>query len=195
MKLKNLLRNRKFVITVASVVAILGVTIGSTYALLTSTTDNLINKFSVGSVDTELKETISGLNKKPYVTNIGKSDCLVRMRVTISPSDVGIGLDLPGSDWVKDGEFYYYQGVLAPTKETSPLFTEVTLPSEWYAEGEIMESKFVPFDIGLYQEAIQTTAYNEKGEKISAYTVAEDGNKIYNAEMAAKIWAIYDATQ
>lgn len=193
MKIKDILKNRKFIITVASVVTIVGISIGSTFAYYTSVTEDIVNSFNVGSIDTELNETISGLNKEPRVKNTGKTDCLVRMRVTISPSDTGITLDLPGAGWKQIGEFYYYEGVLAPNAETLPLFTKVTLPGDWYSNGSILESEFIPFDIGIYQEAVQATVYDNNGNDLSAFTVDAAGNKVYNAENAAAIWASYDA--
>jgi len=194
MKIKNLFKNRKLVITVAALIAIFGVSVGGTLAFLSSVTDEVVNKFTVGTIDTKLNEVIDGLNKEPSVENVGKSDCLVRIRVTISPSEVldaGMSLDLPGSNWVKIGDYYYYEGIVAPNESTTDLFTTVTLPESWYdKDGNILESEFIPFDIGLYQEAVQAVVYDENGNSISA-----DNNGNYDKDKAIKIWEAYDSVQ
>lgn len=194
MKIKNLFKNRKIIITVAALIAVFGVSVGGTLAILSSVTDEVVNKFSVGTVDTELIEVIDGLSKKPSVKNIGKSDCLVRMRVTISPSEVldaGMSLDLPGNKWVKIGDYYYYEGIVEPGASTTDLFTTVTLPESWYGQDDnILESEFIPFDIALYQEAVQAVVYDENGTAISA-----DNNGNYDKDKASDIWKAYDNAQ
>lgn len=195
--MKNLLKRRRLLLAVAAAIVMAGIFTSVTYAFFTGATENVVNKFSVGSVETEIIEEIVDLGKKPSVKNCGQSDCLVRMRVTISPNDTGITLDLPGSDWEKHGEFYYYKGVLPAGGVTSPLFTTVTLPDSWYEQENpqkaILEERFIPFEIGLYQEAVQARVYDENGAVVSAFTVDEDGNKVFHAKNAEKIWASFDA--
>lgn len=214
MKVKEIFKNKKIAVTVASVLAIVGVTVGATMAYVSSKTGTLTNTFAVGSVDTELDEVISELNKVPYVTNTGKSDCIVRIRKTISPDNLGIetvgdekykckykGQEYYWNkdDWKEDGEFYYYTKILAPGESTTPLFTKVILPEDWYKVDEkgnkvIDETKFVAFDIGLYQEAVQARAFDKDGKEIKAYTVEND-QKVYNGENAKIIWNSYDGAQ
>lgn len=163
MKMKEFIKkNKKIVAAVASVAAITVVAVGVTLALLNSKSDNLENTFDVGSVETELDEVISGMKKQPFVKNVGKSDCYVRVRVAVSPNDLGIVLDgIGGEGWIDGGDgYYYYTEPLKPGTQTTYLFDEVILPADWYgADGNILADKFVPFDIGLYHEAVQTRIY------------------------------------
>ena len=105
---------------------------GVTFAYLHRETGALVNTFSVGNVTTEIDEETpvpngSDLTKEPYVENIGENDCIVRVRVSVSPVELfdtngplklagvsGNPLDYPFengnalNDWeYYDGYFYY----------------------------------------------------------------------------------------
>ncbi|MGN0168749.1 MAG: hypothetical protein ACI4AB_11945 [Acetatifactor sp.] len=162
---------------------------GKTTAYFQEKTPALVNTFTVACVETEIEEKIDGMHKEPSVKNSGTAECLVRMQVTVSPDDSEnrlFSLDyqtgFEAGQWILKGDgYYYYNGYVAPGESTQPLFTTVTWIPEDY-------SSFEPFDIILYQEAVQVRAQNEGGDTISA--VNEDGT--YNAENAAAIWEIFD---
>lgn len=186
--MKGLFRNKKKIVFATAVTALLAVcTVGFTLANYTDSTEKLTNTFSVGSVKTEIVEEIGKEGQKePRVVNTGKNDCLVRMRTTISPSSAIPLVNLGGwaADWSEEKEngFRYYEGVVRVNDSTSPLF-------KTYEYTGNLDS-FIPFDITLYQEAVQTKAVDKTGKVISA----TDENGDYNEAAAKQIWEIYDAS-
>ena len=186
----NILKSKKIIFALALGVAIMVTSTVGTLAYLKSNSGTVVNTFTVGSVETEIDENVdpSQYLKKVRVVNTGKNDCLVRMRVVISPENSGIAIDnYNDSEFEKkDDGFWYYKGILkAPTENeyyaTPYLFTNYKIPAEFKDN----------FTITVYQEAVQAMVHLADGTKISAY--GEDGK--YNANNAAKIWQAYDAGQ
>ena len=186
----NILKSKKIIFALALGVAIMVTSTVGTLAYLKSNSGTVVNTFTVGSVETEIDENVDPSNylKKVRVVNTGKNDCLVRMRVVISPEKSGIEIndyDRSKFEEKSDG-FWYYSGILkAPTEKeyyaTPYLFTKYTIPAEFKDN----------FTITVYQEAVQATVHLADGTPISAY--GEDGK--YNANNAARIWQAYDAGQ
>lgn len=173
-KLKKLL-NKKVIAIAALALCVTGAAVGTTVAYLKDTTEEIVNTFEVGSVETELLEVVADNVKEPYVLNTGKNPCYIRMRATVSPSDKGsLNQVVSGNDitnWVyneADG-FYYYQKAVAPGEYTTALFTSVKTDSV---------SANDSFDIVLYQEAVQTSVSKADG------TVEND---------MMDIWSFYDS--
>lgn len=193
--MKNRLNSKKAIIAtlIVGVITMLSVT-GLTLAYYSDTTPVKKNTFTVGNVTTDIEETIdpSKNQKEPYVVNSGKNDCLIRMRVTVSPESSTSNLELSGGNkdlWKKRADeandknaFFYYHDVVKPNEKTDPIFSNYRI---------IDKDKFVPFDITLYQEAVQAEAVDQEGNVISAL----DENGKFNEEEAKKIWDIYDASQ
>lgn len=204
-------------------------TIGGTLSYLSSVTEARTNIFSIGNVQTELMEPEfkveeTTISKNPYVTNVGSVDCIVRLKVEVSPGEIEVPLadnpsykDSAGSKaviadsqeaerlwnlgyrfwlnfntnasdnpdkaaWVyntADG-YWYYQGVLAPSEDTSELFTEV----KWL----ILENNY-------FKDIQDFDIYIKKESTFASY-IAEDGVEYraivggaYNQEKADIIWA------
>lgn len=193
--MKNRLNSKKAIIAtlIVGVITMLSVT-GLTLAYYSDTTPVKENTFTVGNVTTDIEETIdpSKNQKEPYVVNSGKNDCLIRMRVTVSPDSSTSNLELSGGNkdlWKKRADeandknaFFYYHDVVKPNEKTDPIFSNYRI---------IDKEKFVPFDITLYQEAVQAEAVDQEGNVISAL----DENGKFNEEEAKKIWDIYGASQ
>lgn len=193
--MKNRLNSKKAIIAtlIVGVITMLSVT-GLTLAYYSDTTPVKENTFTVGNVTTDIEETIdpSKNQKEPYVVNSGKNDCLIRMRVTVSPDSSTSNLELSGGNkdlWKKRADeandknaFFYYHDVVKPNEKTDPIFSNYRI---------IDKDKFVPFDITLYQEAVQAEAVDQEGNVIRAL----DENGKFNEEEAKKIWDIYDASQ
>lgn len=185
----NILKSKKIIFALALGVAIMVTSTVGTLAYLKSNSGTVVNTFTVGSVETEIDEDVDPSQnlKKVRVVNTGKNDCLVRMRVVISPENSGIAIaEYNSTKFTQKGDFWYYNGVLkAPTENeyyaTPYLFTKYRIPEEFKDN----------FTITVYQEAVQAMVHLADGTKISAY--GEDGK--YNAENAAMIWQAYDAGQ
>ena len=125
--------------------------------------ESIPNKIAIGDVETEIIEEIDTkiivageqFKKVVKIKNIGQSPCFVRTKVLISPENYKneLDLDINTNDWeYKDG-YYYYKNVLQINDETTPLFTELTIPSS-LEKGDI-------FDVNIYSESIQSFAYNK----------------------------------
>ena len=186
----NILKSKKIIFALALGVAIMVTSTVGTLAYLKSNSGTVVNTFTVGSVETEIDEDVDPSNylKKVRVVNTGKNDCLVRMRVVISPENNRITIDdyNKSNFEKKDDGFWYYKGVLkAPSVNeyyaTPYLFTKYTIPTDFKDN----------FTITVYQEAVQAMVHLANGSTISAY----DENGKYNAENAAMIWKAYDAGQ
>lgn len=181
--------------------------VGLTLAYLKTNTGALTNKFTIGEVTTVIEEdpkvNESTIEKDPKVVNLGPNDCLVRMRVTVSPKEIadyleaGKHINYNTNKWTynnNDG-FWYYQGIVpfsttdSSLNQTEELFTKVTgLTDE---NGQIVEAfqDVKNFQITLYQESVQAVVWDENGKSYSAY----NDDRTYNEEGAATIWSMYDA--
>jgi len=165
--------NKKTIAIVALALTVTGATVGTTIAYLKDTTEEVVNTFEVGSVETELIEVAAGTTKEPYVLNVGKNDCYVRIRATVSPSTVGnltkVTNVSKSQDWVLKDGYYYYTKIVSPnTCTATPLFSKL--------ENAIEAGS--TFDIVLYQEAVQTTV-----TKADGYVITD----------MDKIWEFYDS--
>ena len=185
----NILKSKKIIFALALGVAIMVTSTVGTLAYLKSNSGTVVNTFTVGSVETEIDEKVDPSQnlKEVRVVNTGKNDCLVRMRVVISPEKSGIAIDNYNNKFEQKSDgFWYYKGILkAPTENeyyaTPYLFTKYTIPTDFKDN----------FTITVYQEAVQAMVHLANGSTISAY----DENGKYNAENAAMIWKAYDAGQ
>lgn len=189
------MKNNKWKLTMLITVALLTVfTIGVTVARLMDDTQVLENTFEMGDVNTEIEEDGEGAVKKSRIKNVGSLNCLVRARVTISPSQAADAIELTskgdGWDWSQwnggDGYVYYTKVLPAGTDSyTSYLFEGVALKegTDWKALG------IDTFDVTVYEESVQVEVHDGT-ERITALN--EDG--AYDAEKAADVWAVYDAS-
>ena len=178
--MKYLWKTKKvFLITVLLIVGILGT--ATTFALLTSATGPVINRFSVGDVNTHIEEEFDGkveagatVKKTPVIVNDGPSPAFIRARITISPAT---DLELLYGDWT-DGNFtsadkklekssdinmhnwsyneadgfYYYHVVTAPK-------TKYAVTTTLFDAVKIGDSVTQNFDITIYQEAVFAEGY------------------------------------
>ena len=218
-KKKNIIK-----LSVSFAALLLGfVLIQGTLSYLAGVTPTKINIFSIGSVETELLEPefrVEGITitKNPYVTNVGDVDCLVRMKVEISPAEIQVPLSAnpsvqDGTDAVMDSAkaeklwesgyrfwlnfntkaaeqnipwvyneadgFWYYQGVLSPSEDTSDLFTEV----KWLCFENGTFKEIQDFDIYIKKEATYSVYYEENGTEHSAVE-----NGVYDQTKALEVW-------
>ena len=185
--MKYLWKTKKvFLITVLLIVGILGT--ATTFALLTSATGTVVNRFSVGDVNTHIDEEFDGkveagatIKKTPAIVNDGPSPAFIRARITISPAT---DLELLYGTWA-DGNFtsadkklkesseinmhnwsyneadgfYYYHVVTAPN-------TEYEVTETLFDAVKIGDSVKQNFDITIYQEAVYAEGY-EAGDVVA----------------------------
>lgn len=96
-------------------------------------------------------------SKIVQVKNTGNNDAFVRIRVdkairladdaegTADPELVG--LDFNTEKWTLQGDYFYYNGVLAPGKTTEPLFTTVSFAGEM---DNLYQGSSVSVDVTAY---------------------------------------------
>lgn len=187
---------------------------GVTFAYLHRETGAVVNTFSVGNVITEIDEgepsqSGSDLTKEPYVKNTGENDCIVRVRVSVSPVELFDAdgplkladstekqLEYPFKEgdklndyWEYHEGYFYYQGVLNPNESTLPVFNKVTGVFKGDDSGQVIDAvkEAGNFQVTVYQEAVQSVVHKEDGTTINAIV---DGK--YDQTNANKIWEFYE---
>ena len=195
--MKKVFLNNKRIWIAALLIVILSASGLSTYAYYSSNTGTLTNNLSIATVTTEILEvppTISGtrINKAPEVKNNGSVDCLVRVRITVSPESLdgpAVFHEMDTNKWKKVGVYYYYMGVVAPNGTTEKIFTYITGltgPDSKFLTSLNVELK--DFQITIYQEAVQAVVYDSNGNETSAL----DSNGVFSETNATAIWNRYD---
>lgn len=182
----------KILIAALAAAAIGACFVGSTFAQFKDVTDPIANEFSVRDVKTEIVEDFkkvsdTSFDKVVQVTNTGEPDCLVRVRVNVTPVSETSNITIDGlsydaflasltagneKGWVynADDGFIYYMDVLKSGDTTKPLMNKVDV-----LDINAMEN----FDIIVYEESVQTAVYTE-GEPI-VYDGSFDGANGINA--------------
>ena len=133
--------NSRFVALLSSLVLILGLTAGATIAYLADDTDAVINTFTPGKTDIVIDEGFDGTTKSNVKVNLSSDsvNSYVRARVIINwvedgkvlaamPAVEGYSekIDMSNISWTQIGEYYYYNGVVAPNGATSNLINSAT---------------------------------------------------------------------
>lgn len=201
--------------------------VGGTLSYLSSVTPTLVNIFQIGSVKTELMEpefkvVDTTITKNPYVSNVGDVDCIVRLKIEVSPAEIQVPMEdnpsckgnegmnaqmldedakklwekgyrfwlnfntKPGDNgekaaWLYKDGYWYYQGVLAPSEDTSELFTEV----KWLLLEEGYFKEIQDFDIYIKKETTFASYIDKDNVEHSAVV---DG--VYSQEKAQVIWNV-----
>ena len=134
------------------------------------------NVITTGSVEIELKEWADENKTEPFknlegvmpnttvtkiaeIKNIGKSDAWIRVKIQKSielkyegnPDTDLVELNLNDTDWITDGEYYYYKNALKPGETTTPIFTSVTFKAAM--GNEYQDAKAT---VDIYAQAVQT---------------------------------------
>lgn len=138
-------RKVKLIVLIVSIVLVISVVVGTTFAFLIDTTDSIENTFTPSDIATDIIEDFNGEIKKDVkIKNTGDIDAYIRAAVVIcwkheSDGSVYGVLPVEGTDydytidWSGTGPnggwqqgidgFYYHLAPVAAGKETSVLFT------------------------------------------------------------------------
>ena len=135
--------NKKRILLLAMVLIILFGAVSGTIAWLTASTDPVVNTFVPGKVDVDITDDVSGKVKSNVVIkNTGNTDAYIRAAIVANwykdgkivaawdESQGSFDNSLPGTDWTKgtDG-YYYYTKSVAPDQTTgTKLFNTYTAP-------------------------------------------------------------------
>ena len=146
---RNMRKNRKSVLLMASFIFLFVMTIGGTVAFIVDQTDPLTNIFNRSTVAVEIEETLEGQTKSEVkIQNIGDTDAYIRAAVIITWQDengnvygkhpvedtdytIQFNLDKqtnPSGEWIlgEDGFYYWTDSVLE--KAMTGILIESCLP-------------------------------------------------------------------
>lgn len=162
-------QGRKAGTLLLSLLLAVALAIGGTVAYLTTNSAPVRNSFTPSNVDCEVTEGFDGSNKSNVnVTNTGDTAAYIRVKlVTYRVNDEGQHIGgtaeipdfTPGTNWVKNGDYYYYTLPVAPKgKPASDLIGSITLNGS-YADAD--GGKQV---IEVMAEAIQSGPANAVGD-------------------------------
>ena len=117
-------------------------------------------------VPKEVKPGVS-FKKDVKITNLGPSDCYIRVKAVFSNSDIGkyCEVDWNESDWIyheTDG-YYYYKNPMGKGEWSTSLFTTITI-LETTPEVAIKD-----FEIIIYAESYQAGSYDSYIEAWEQY--------------------------
>lgn len=192
---------KKSLISMLATLSLVGVImVGATLAYLTDKTDDVVNTFTIGKVDIDLTEPNwkpeDGLDlepgaeiaKDPTVTNTGKNDAYVAVKVTGMDAMAAVGFEADVNEgWVlvdengaavegwdgslQDGIYAYAKNALAKDEKSVPLFNAVRFT-----------------DNGVYNESftINEVAVDETDESAGTYFVIEGVDKTFATEQEAR---------
>ena len=180
----------KITVFTTSLILIGMITMGSTYAFYHQETEVLTNTFKVGKITTKIVEDFDANGtKSPQVTNTDETDCIVRMRYDISPSNAPIEIGpINQQYWEKIDDFYYYKDVLKSNDTTKPLFENYTINTG--NASQYINDYGTQFQIILYQEAVQAEMVDNE---TTIKALDESGNYVW-ANHAGEIWKCYDTS-
>lgn len=185
-------RQRLFVTGLASLLLLIGVTVGGTLAFITADTSEKTNTFIPAQVSCDVIEEFNGTVKSNVaVKNTGETNAYIRAAVnvtwmkgenaseqTVSATVPQIDVDykllfLVNAGWIKGADgYWYYQTPVAPNANTAALIREckqlegANVPQGYHLSVEIVAS------------AIQSSPAAVVAEK---WNVTLEGNKIVSA--------------
>ena len=134
--------NKKSILLLAMVLIILIGSVSGTIAWLSVNADPVVNTFVPGKVDVDITDDVNGKVKSNVVIkNKGNTDAYIRAAIVacwykdgkiVAAWDESQGTfsNLPGTDWTKGADgYYYYTKSVAPNDATgSKLFNTYTAP-------------------------------------------------------------------
>ena len=167
---------KRSVKNMAAVLVLVGcMLINGIYAYFTDN-DTIINKITIGSVNTQIVEEFdppvkiepnTEFVKDVKVRNTGISDCYVRVRVLFSDNYIekNCSINWNEENWTyksSDG-YWYYTRSLKAGEETESLFTKVSLSSDFNIDDISV------FDIYVYHESYQSGGHADYEEAWDYY--------------------------
>lgn len=188
---------KKKIISIALVVAMIAIIAAGSFAYFTDT-DSAENVFTVGNVKIKLTEpnwetqgkidaetVYAGepLAKDPTVTNDGANPCFVRVKVegldclkTAGASDITLRYNYVDgyntADWTYKDGYYYYNHVLENKGDaTTPVFTQIVIPTDLKGDVDATE-----YDVVVTAEAVQAQGAMAKWVDVQNMTVEQIAN-------------------
>lgn len=127
---------------IISLLVLLTVTVGGTVAYLVANTTPVVNTFTPSQVSCSVTESFDGDTKSNVnVTNNSNINAYIRVKlVTYRVNEDGqhiggtaeIPSFIPGTNWIKFGDYYYYTSPVAPGgKPATDLINSITLTGSY----------------------------------------------------------------
>lgn len=186
---------------VSSIVAL--ILVGATLAYLFSVGKSIVNTFTPGSVDVEVRENITN-NTKDIITltNTGTTSAYLRVAITshytgtyttskgetkteiIGSMPAPITFDLnTDAGWVKYGDYYYYTKPVAPTDFTENLIDGTGIALKFFEEKSERGDEEVTIKyqqvVEVFAEAIQSApAKAVKDAWGEGFSIDSNGNLV-----------------
>lgn len=176
-------RKKASVVVVAYLVLMVTLVAGTTFALLMSKTENIMNEFTSAVVNGEIDEDLTSTEKKNVqIQNTGNIDVYVRTKVVVTWQDengnvYGIA-PVEGKDyemdwcvdnasnlnqpWFEAKGYYYHKAAIKPDQATSYLFTSCK---------EGTKNPDIPSNYKLNVEIISTVIQAEGKDSSGNYAV------------------------
>ena len=126
--------NRKPYVLLISLVLLVALAIGGTFAYLKANTDPVTNTFTPGSVPIEPVEVFDGTVKKSItIKNTGNAPALIRVALVIYPINENGEIDMSrnnsltvpvdSNNWTEIDGYYYCNSIIAPGQSTPNLLS------------------------------------------------------------------------
>ena len=176
--------NKKVILLAVSLLLILSAAIGGTVAYLIDQTGSIMNTFTPANVTPHINEDFNGSVKKDVqIKNDGDIPAYIRVKVVVTWKDEhgnvygaapAPGTDytwqIPGADWVKGSDGFYYYTKPVPAGETTSVLLTACQPVAGRAPAGYSLS------VDIHAQAIQaepTTAVTSAWNNVTA--VGTDG--------------------
>lgn len=141
----------------------------TTFAFMYNKSRQAVNSFTPATVSCEVIETFDGTSKTSIkVKNTSNIDAYIRLNLSTHYVDadnniVGYPSVIPEfeitSNWLKDGDTYYYKNPVSPGNVTDELLNSfITLKNERFNDKELRQV------IEIYAEAVQSDPANVVNE-------------------------------
>ena len=162
------MKNRKFKLLIASILLVAFAAPAAAYAYFTDYEEAHGGAVLKLEGETTIQETPKDDKKTISIKNTGESDVVVRVAIY---GDYLSEIDYSADDWTKDGDWYYYEGVLAPDESTSDIVANINV--------EAAEKAGHDFDIVVVHES----------ERVSYTGTLKDDGTIENKVVRPDGWS------
>ena len=116
------MRNRKVKLLIASILLVALAAPAAVFAYFTDYEEAHGGAMLKLEGETTIQEKPEDAKKTISIKNTGKTDVVVRVAIY---GDYLGEVEYSESDWTKDGEWYYYEGVLSPKESTSDIVANI----------------------------------------------------------------------
>lgn len=141
--MKAVKRNK--ILLVVALTLVLSLTVGLTLAYFSDYTEAKGSKVVTLGGRTEINEVPGDNSKNIKIKNTGETEVIVRVAV-YGPGEIRY---TKTDGWSRSGDYWYYNSVLKPTEETSPLIAEWDVPTDIAGDYNVVvahESEMAVYD-------------------------------------------------